>query len=100
MKIRFYPIFTILSIGLLMSFELSSCSKPAGKPAADADIDYYTCKTPGMVMNSGSDVTKTGTPGVYRVKLRPQKAGDWMIKLSWQGPAGQGQAETPVSVRQ
>jgi membrane fusion protein, copper/silver efflux system len=43
MKIRFYPIFTILSIGLLMSFELSSCSKPGGKPAADADIDYYTC---------------------------------------------------------
>jgi RND family efflux transporter MFP subunit len=43
MKIRFYPIFTILSIGLLVSFVLSSCSKPAGKPTADADVDYYTC---------------------------------------------------------
>jgi membrane fusion protein, copper/silver efflux system len=43
MKVRFYPIFTILSIGLLVSFVLSGCSKPAGKTAADADVDYYTC---------------------------------------------------------
>src|SRR5260221_1049466 len=43
MKIRFYPIFTILSIGLLVAFVLSGCSKPAGKTAADADVDYYTC---------------------------------------------------------
>jgi YtkA-like len=55
---------------------------------------------PGMIMNPGSDVTKTGRPGVYRVKLRPQMAGDWVIKLSWQGPAGQGQVEIPVSVKQ
>src|SRR5258707_6029624 len=43
MKIRFYPIFTILSIGLLVAFVLSGCSKPAAKAAADADVDYYTC---------------------------------------------------------
>src|SRR5258705_7273449 len=43
MKIHFYPIFTILSIGLLVSFVLSSCSKPAGKAVADAAVDYYTC---------------------------------------------------------
>ncbi len=43
MKTRFYPIFTILSIGLLVAFVLSGCSKPAGKTAADADVDYYTC---------------------------------------------------------
>jgi Barrel-sandwich domain of CusB or HlyD membrane-fusion/Heavy metal binding domain len=42
MKTRFYSIFAILSIAL-GTLVLSSCSKPAGKPAADADVDYYTC---------------------------------------------------------
>jgi membrane fusion protein, copper/silver efflux system len=42
MKTRFYSIFVILSIAL-GTLVLSSCSKPAGKPAADADVDYYTC---------------------------------------------------------
>jgi hypothetical protein len=55
---------------------------------------------PGMVMNSGSDVAKTSTPGVYRVKLKPQMGGDWVVKLSWKGPAGEGQIEIPVSVKQ
>jgi hypothetical protein len=55
---------------------------------------------PGMVMNSGSDVSKTGTPGVYRVKLQPQMGGDWVVKLSWKGSAGEGQVEIPVSVKQ
>lgn len=54
---------------------------------------------PGMVMNSGGDVTKVVTPGVYRVKLQPQMGGDWVVKLSWQGPAGEGQVEIPVSVK-
>jgi hypothetical protein len=55
---------------------------------------------PGMVMNSGGDVSKTNTPGVYRMKLQPQTGGDWVAKLSWQGPAGQGQVQIPVNVKQ
>jgi hypothetical protein len=54
---------------------------------------------PGMVMHSGSDVTKTSTPGVYRAKVQPQMGGDWAVKLSWQGPAGEGQVEIPVNVK-
>jgi Cu(I)/Ag(I) efflux system membrane protein CusA/SilA len=54
---------------------------------------------PGMVMNSGGDVTKTATPGVYRAKLQPQMGGDWVVKLSWRGPAGEGQVEIPVNVK-
>jgi RND family efflux transporter MFP subunit len=42
MKTRFYSIFVILSIALL-PLVLSSCSKPAVKTAADADVDYWTC---------------------------------------------------------
>jgi Cu(I)/Ag(I) efflux system membrane protein CusA/SilA len=55
---------------------------------------------PGMVMHSGSDVTKTGIPGVYRAKLQPQMGGDWVLKLSWQGSAGTEQIEIPVNVKQ
>src|SRR5260370_27996306 len=43
MKTRFRSILAILSIGVLVSLVLSGCSKPAGKAAADADVDYYTC---------------------------------------------------------
>jgi hypothetical protein len=55
---------------------------------------------PGMVIYSGSDVTGTNTPGVYRVRVQPQMGGDWVVKLSWQGPAGEGQVEIPVTVKQ
>jgi hypothetical protein len=55
---------------------------------------------PGMLMNSGGEVSKTNTPGVYRAKLKPQMGGDWAVKLSWQGPAGEGQVEIPVNVKQ
>jgi Cu(I)/Ag(I) efflux system membrane protein CusA/SilA len=55
---------------------------------------------PGMVMHSGSDVTKTSSPGVYRAKLQPQMGGDWVLKLSWQGSAGSNQIEIPVQVKQ
>jgi hypothetical protein len=51
-------------------------------------------------MNSGGDVIKTSNPGVYRVKLRPEMGGDWVVKLSWKGQAGEGQVEIPVSVKE
>jgi hypothetical protein len=69
--------------------------KDVGEVKSDLNMNM-----PGMVMNSGGEVTKTSTPGVYRAKLQPQMAGDWVVKLSWQGPAGQGQVEIPVSVKQ
>src|SRR5947209_10482936 len=83
MKIRFYPIFMLLSIGLLVPLVLSSCSKSNDKTAANADVDYYTCtmhpsvhaKDPGKcpicsmdlvpVMKrggSGSSTTPAATP--------------------------------------
>src|SRR5260221_1062283 len=43
MKTRFRSILAILSIVVLVSLVLSGCSKPAGKAAEDADVDYYTC---------------------------------------------------------
>jgi Cu(I)/Ag(I) efflux system membrane fusion protein len=43
MKTSFRLIAAILSAGVLVSLVLSGCSKPTGKPAADANVDYYTC---------------------------------------------------------
>src|SRR5580700_4414127 len=43
MKTSFRLIVAILTTGVLVSLVLGGCSKPAGKTAADADIDYYTC---------------------------------------------------------
>jgi len=48
------------------------------------------------VIHSRSDVTKTNTQGAYRAKIQPQMGGYWAMKLSWQGPAGEGQVEIPV----
>lgn len=42
MKTYLRSILAILSLVVLGSL-LNGCSKPAGKTAADADIDYYTC---------------------------------------------------------
>jgi hypothetical protein len=69
--------------------------KDVGEVKTDLDMNM-----PGMVMHSGSDVSKTSTPGVYRAKVQPQMGGDWVVKLSWHGPAGEGQVEIPVSVKQ
>jgi Cu(I)/Ag(I) efflux system membrane protein CusA/SilA len=69
------------------------------KDVGDVKTDL-NMNMPGMVMNSGSEVTKTNTPGVYRAKLQPQMGGDWVMKLYWHGPAGDGQVEIPVNVKQ
>ncbi|HEY4813234.1 MAG TPA: efflux RND transporter periplasmic adaptor subunit [Chthoniobacterales bacterium] len=82
MKTSFRLIVAILTTGVLVSLVLSGCSKPAGKTAADADINYYTCtmhpsvhsKDPGKcpicsmdlvpVMKKVSNETKgKGNPG-------------------------------------
>jgi hypothetical protein len=74
---------------------------PNGQPKDVGEVKTdLSMNMPGMVMHSGSDVTKTNMPGVYRAKLQPQMGGDWVAKLSWQGPAGEGQVEIPVAVKQ
>jgi copper/silver efflux system protein len=72
-----------------------------GQPKDVGDVRTdLNMNMPGMVMNSGGDVTKTSNPGIYRVKIKPQMGGDWVVKLSWKGPAGEGQVEIPVSVKE
>jgi Cu(I)/Ag(I) efflux system membrane fusion protein len=83
MKIHFYPIFTILSIGLLVSFVLSSCSKPAGNAVADADVDYYTCtmhpsvhsRDPGKCPICSMDLVPVKKKGANETKVKENSRG-------------------------
>ena len=83
MKIHFYPIFTILSIGLLVSFVLSGRSKPAGKTVADTDIDYYTCtmhpsvhsKDPGKCPICSMDLVPVKKKGANETKVKENSGG-------------------------
>ncbi len=54
---------------------------------------------PGMTMRTPGAVEKTGTPGQYRAKLKPDMAGDWTAKLSFDGPQGKGEGVLSVTVK-
>jgi len=51
---------------------------------------------PGMVMHDDGEVTGGG--GRYRVRLKPQMAGDWSAKLSFNGPQGAATKSFQVNV--
>jgi len=55
---------------------------------------------PGMQMHEGATIQRSGTPGQYRAKIKPDMAGDWMAKLSFQGPRGSGQTSFNLNVKQ
>ena len=83
MKIRFYPIFMLLSIGLLVPLVLSSCSKSNDKTAADADVDYYTCtmhpsvhsKDPGKCPICSMDLVPVKKKGPNATKVKENSGG-------------------------
>jgi YtkA-like len=54
---------------------------------------------PGMVMHSAGTIVATGTSGRYRVKINPGMGGDWVAKVSYQGPLGTGEASFAVNVK-
>src|SRR5216684_46292 len=55
---------------------------------------------PGMQMHEGATIQRSGTPGQYRAKIKPGMAGDWMAKLSFNGPHGSGQTSFNLNVKQ
>ncbi|MGI8957667.1 MAG: CusA/CzcA family heavy metal efflux RND transporter [Chthoniobacterales bacterium] len=52
-----------------------------------------------MVMHSGATIERTATAGQYRAQINIGMAGDWNATLSFDGPAGKGQASFSVSVK-
>jgi uncharacterized membrane protein YdfJ with MMPL/SSD domain len=55
---------------------------------------------PSMQMHEGATIQRSGTPGQYRAKIKPGMAGDWMAKLSFNGPHGRGQTSFNLNVKQ
>ena len=45
---------------------------------------------PGMVMSSGMQVARSGTPGRYTGTADFGMAGTWQMAVEWDGPAGRG----------
>jgi hypothetical protein len=52
---------------------------------------------PGMVMHGDADVT--GGNGRYIAKVKPQMAGGWTAKLTFNGPQGSGETSFSVNVK-
>jgi Cu(I)/Ag(I) efflux system membrane fusion protein len=93
MKIRFYPIFMLLSIGLLVPLVLSGCSKSNDMTAADADVDYYTCtmhpsvhsKDPGKCPICSMDLVPVKKKGANETKVKENSGG-----MTHSGPSSMG----------
>jgi predicted small lipoprotein YifL len=66
-----------------------------------ASLNFYMPPMGTMpAMNDPAALTTTSTPGVYRARVRFEAAGDWQGQLTYEGPAGKGKANIPVTVQQ
>ena len=74
----------------------------SGKPV-DVDAVALTFHMPQMgtmaEMNDQATFTTTATPGVYNGKAQIQVAGEWQTKITYEGPAGRGQATFPITAQ-
>ena len=72
-----------------------SFTDAAGK-ATDVGAVALTFRMPQMgtmsEMNDAATFTTTDTPGVYRGRANIESAGEWQVKITYEGPAGRGQA--------
>lgn len=48
------------------------------------------------VMNDAASLTTTGTPGVYKGRVKLSMAGDWQAQIAIEGPAGNSKVSLPV----
>ena len=74
----------------------------SGKPVdvGAVALNFYM---PGMgtmaPMNNAATFTTTETPGVYRGKANVEMAGEWQAQITFEGSAGKGQLNVPVTVQ-
>ncbi|HEV8426504.1 MAG TPA: FixH family protein [Pyrinomonadaceae bacterium] len=77
-------------------------SDSSGKPV-DVGAVALTFHMPQMgtmsEMNDTATFTTTETPGVYRGKVNIQVAGEWQVKITYDGPKGRGQATFPITAQ-
>ena len=74
----------------------------SGKPV-DVGAVALTFHMPRMgtmaEMNDQAAFTTTATPGVYNGKAQIEVAGEWQTKITYEGPAGRGQATFPITAQ-
>lgn len=74
----------------------------SGKPV-DVGAVSLTFHMPQMgtmaEMNAASTFTTTETPGVYRGRANIEMTGEWQAKITYEGPAGRGQASFPITAQ-
>ena len=77
-------------------------SDSSGKPV-DVGAVALTFHMPQMgsmgEMNDTATFTTTETPGVYRGKANIEVAGEWQVKITYDGPKGRGQVSVPVTAQ-
>lgn len=71
----------------------------SGKPVEVGAV-AVTFHMPAMgtmqAMNDRATLTTTSTPGIYKGNVKIEMAGEWEAQVSYEGPAGKGQASFPV----
>lgn len=74
----------------------------SGKPV-DVGAVALTFHMPQMgtmaEMNDAATFTTTEIPGVYRGKAEIEVAGEWQVKITYEGPKGRGQASFPLTAQ-
>ena len=50
-------------------------------------------------MNDAATFTTTDTPGIYSGKAAIGSAGEWQVKITYEGAKGRGQASFPVTAQ-
>lgn len=74
----------------------------SGKPV-DVGAVALTFHMPQMgtmaEMNDHATFTTTATPGVYDGKAQIEVAGEWQTKITYEGPAGRGLANFPITAQ-
>jgi hypothetical protein len=77
-------------------------SDAAGKPVEIGAV-ALTFHMPQMgtmaEMNNTATFTTTETPGVYRGKANIEVAGEWQVKVTYDGSKGHGQVTFPVTAQ-
>lgn len=77
-------------------------SDSSGKPV-DVGAVALTFHMPQMgsmaAMNDTATFTTTETAGVYRGKANIEVAGEWQVRITYDGPTGRGQATFPVTAQ-
>lgn len=74
----------------------------SGKPV-DVGAVALTFHMPQMgtmsEMNDAATFTTTDTPGIYRGRAQIEVAGEWQVRVTYDGPAGRGNPTFPITAQ-